>query len=113
MRRASPLTLFALAAVCWLAAGPGGVTVQAVLACRHHAAHQSHSGHGGAPANAPCFCGEMTGALDLAVSTALPTPSAPDVTPVPPRAERAAVSRVPRPVSQTFAPTPPPPNRLG
>src|SRR2546422_4824004 len=35
--------------------------------CRHQTAHQSHAGHHHAPADAPCFCDQMTGGLDLAV----------------------------------------------
>ena len=113
MRRAPPLVLFSFAALCWLAAGPGGVTVQALAACRHHAMHQSHAGHGGAPSDGPCFCDEMTGGSDLAVSTAMPTPPAPSA--VVAGAERVAVfpSRFPIPPSPVFAPTPPPPNGRG
>src|SRR2546425_3555153 len=74
MRATPRLTLFTLAAVCWLAAGPGGATLQGTLACRHHATHQSHPGHGGAPADGPCFCGEMTGSAGLALSAAGPAP---------------------------------------
>jgi hypothetical protein len=112
MRRAPPLVLFSFAALCWLAAGPGGVTVQALAACRHDAMHQSHPGHGGAPAG-PCFCDEMTGGSDLAVSTAVPTPPgpSPDVA----GAERVPLlsARFPLPPSPVFAPTPPPPNGRG
>src|SRR2546422_983774 len=68
MRRTLRLILFTLAAACWLAAGPGGATLQGVLACRHHALHQSHPGHTGAPKDGPCFCGQMTGSAGLALS---------------------------------------------
>lgn len=108
-----PLRVFTFAAACWLAAGPGGVTAQALLACRHHATHQSHQGHGGTPASGPCFCGEMTGALDLAVSTAAPTPATPTVTLVARVAEPPALSLFPLPTSPSFAPVPPPPNGVG
>ena len=113
MRRASRLALFSLAAVCWLAAGPTGVTVQALLACRHHAAHQAHPGHGGAPADAPCFCDEMTGGTDIAVSMAVPTP--PVVPPVVAIPEHVAIpaSLFALPPSPVFTPVPPPPNGLG
>src|SRR2546428_5609554 len=79
MRRTPRLILFTLAAACWLAAGPRGATLQGVLACRHHATHQSHPGHRGAPAGGPCFCGEMTGSGDplLSVAVAAPPPAAP------------------------------------
>jgi hypothetical protein len=110
MRRSPRLILFALAAACWLVAGPGGATLQGVLACRHHAMHQSHPGHGGAPAGGPCYCGEMTGSADLAVSVALPAPlPAPSAIkmPVGTVTYRSLFSLPPSP---SFAPTPPPPN---
>ncbi len=112
MRRASTPFLFALAAVCWLAAGPGGGTLQALLACRHHMLHQSHPGHHPAPPAGPCFCGEMTGGFDLAVSPAIPVPLASGPAIV--TAVRAVVypSRFPVPPSPAFPPTPPPPNAL-
>src|SRR3989442_2108326 len=72
MRRVATLTAYALAAACWLAAGPGGATVDALIACRHHQAHHAHGGHPGAPSNGPWFCGEMTGGSDLVMSPALP-----------------------------------------
>src|SRR5207244_2557823 len=72
MRRTPRLILFTLAAACWLAAGPGGATLQAVLACRHHALHQPHPGHTGAPKDAPVFCGQMSGSAGLALSGARP-----------------------------------------
>src|SRR2546426_4564411 len=98
MRGTPRLILFTLAAVCWLAAGPGGATLQGTLACRHHATHQSHPGHGGAPADGPRFCGEMAGSADLALSAAgaAPLPAAPS-------------SAVPGQVLIEPAPLPPPP----
>src|SRR5438552_15823454 len=79
MRRAATFTVLLLAAGCWLAAGPGGLTVRALLACRHHHAAAGHAAHHGplsAPSDAPCFCADMTGVSDLAtVSPAvLPVP---------------------------------------
>src|SRR2546425_1767334 len=74
MRRVAGLTAYALAAACWLAAGPGGVTVDALIACRHHQAHHAHGGHADVPSNGPCFCGEMTGGSDLVMSPAVPAP---------------------------------------
>src|SRR5881275_2995253 len=83
MRRRVTRALLLLAAGSWLAAGPGGATVRAVIACRHHAAHQAHPGGAGGPGgrhepaspDGPCFCGEMTGGWDVAVSPALAAPS--------------------------------------
>ncbi len=106
---------FLFAAVCWLAAGPGGVTVQALLACRHHAMHQSHPGHGtsGTTSDGPCFCGEMTGGSDLAVSTAAPTPlAAPPVLALPTEM-MTHLALFPLPASPAFPPASPPPIRLG
>ena len=114
MRRVPLLALFIIAAGCWLAAGPGGVTLQALLACRHHAMHQSHPGHGAeGSTQGPCFCGEMTGGSDLAVSTAVPAP--PVASPVVPMAAEIVVasSLFPLPPSPSFTPVPPPPNGLG
>lgn len=106
---------FTLAAACWLAAGPGGVTVQALLACRHHAMHQSHPGHdtSGRPSDGPCFCGEMINGSDLAVSTAAPTPpAAPSVLALPTEMMVHA-ALFPLPPSPAFPPASPPPIRLG
>jgi hypothetical protein len=113
MRSTRRLILFTLAAICWLAAGPGGATLQGMLACRHHAVHQSHPGHGATPADGPCFCDEMTGGSDVAVSTAVPTPPTPELTLTAPRAHPASRSRFPLPASPAFTPVPPPPIRPG
>src|SRR5260370_24913130 len=77
MRGTPRLILFTLAAVCWLAAGPGGATLQGTLACRHHATHQSHPGHGGAPAHRPRLRGGMIWSVGLALSASLPPPPPP------------------------------------
>src|SRR2546427_681413 len=114
MRRASMLGLFLLAALCWLAAGPGGRTIQALVACRHHAtpqAHHSHRGPPSAPSDGPCFCDEMTGALDLAVSPAVPVPAPSPVIALPVRVPSYA-SLFPLPPSPAFAPATPPPDGL-
>ncbi len=115
MRSTPRLILFTLAAVCWLAAGPGGATTRALLACHHHAAHHAagRGGHHTLPTGGPCFCDEMTGGLDLVVSTALPTPETPGFTLVAPAAQPSAPSLFPLPASPSFAPVPPPPNGLG
>ena len=105
--------LFALAAACWLAAGPGGGTVRELLVCRHHAAHHMGGQHPASPADGPCFCAEMTGGLDLVVSTAVPTPETPGLTLVAPAALPTAPSLYPLPSSPAFTPTPPPPIGLG
>ena len=75
MRRGSLLALlFALG--CWLGAGPGGITLQAVLACRHHAALAGEHSHHmpTVPPGTPCFCDQMTGGGDLLPSAAVLTP---------------------------------------
>ncbi|HYT83080.1 MAG TPA: hypothetical protein VEK86_06495 [Gemmatimonadales bacterium] len=104
-------TLLLVAAACWLSAGPGGVTVRAIMACQHRQAHP-HAGHAGMPSDAPCFCGEMTGGSSLAVSTAVPAvlPAAPTI-PRPVQA-RAYPSPAPLPPSPSLAPESPPPNGL-
>jgi len=112
MRRVSTLTLLLLAAACWLAAGPGGQTIQALLVCRHHMAHQSHAGHHHAPADAPCFCDQMTGGLDLAVSPAVPTPLPAEPVIRVPVPVPSSASLFPLPASPAFPPVSPPPNGL-
>jgi len=112
--RGSPKWLFlTLAAACWLAAGPGGLTVREVLVCRHHAAHHEAGHHPASPPDGPCFCDQMTGGLDLAVSTAVPTPLAPPLSILPPVAAPSPQSPVPGPQSPAFPPVPPPPIALG
>src|SRR2546426_2694372 len=113
MRRAAAFTVYALAAACWLAGGPGGATVDALIACRHHLAHQAHAGHAGAPTDGPCFCGEMTGGSVLAGLPALPAQLSLGAlggvalrTPPPP-------TPLPLPPSPPFPPQPPPPQSLG
>src|SRR6266700_5148749 len=96
MRSAPRSILFTLAAACWLAAGPGGLTVREVLVCRHHAAHHTAGHHPASPADGPCFCDQMAGALHLAVSTAVPPPLAPPLSILPPVAAPSPLSRVPR-----------------
>jgi len=75
----------------------------------HHARGHAHT----APTDGPCFCDQMTGGLDLAVSTAVRTP------PTPQLAVAARITRVanPRPFtlppSPALSPVPPPPIVLG
>jgi len=115
MRRTRRLILFALAAACWLAAGPGGTTTRALLVCHHHATHHAagSGGHHTPPSDGPCFCDEMTGGSDLAVSTAVPTPPTPVLTLVAPLRHAEYASLFPLPASPAFTPVPPPPNGLG
>ena len=112
MSRAPRSILFALAAACWLAAGPAGVTVREVLLC-HHAAHHMGGQHAAPPPQGPCFCDQMTGGLDLAVSTAVPTPPVPEVALRPSFIVAPPASPFSSPPSPTYSPTPPPPNALG
>ena len=112
MRRSATVVLTALAAACWLAAGPGGLTVRALLACQHHHAAAGHAGHHGspsAPTDAPCFCADMTGASDLA--TVSPAAPAPEPLPVVAAAAVAVAepSLFPLPSSPVFSPESPPP----
>src|SRR6266511_606485 len=76
MRRGPTLLLFLVAAACWLAAGPGGATLQAALACRQHALHQSHDGHhpGVEPTHDSCLRAVMTGGPDLGLPAGGPDP---------------------------------------
>jgi hypothetical protein len=112
MRRSPRLVLFTLAAACWLAAGAGGAITRALLACHHHAAHHAagRGGHHTLPSDGPCFCDEMTGGLDLVVSTAVPTPSLASPPVAPPQRVVLDGSLFPLPAAPSFSPTTPPPN---
>jgi hypothetical protein len=112
MRRGSLLPTLLLAAGAWLAAGPGGITVQVIAACRHHmSAHASHHPPQ-LPTGTPCFCGEMSGGADVLLAPAVPAPpldavvvlGAPGLVPL-------ARSSLPL-SSVTRAPVPPPPLRI-
>jgi len=70
-------------------------------------------GHATAPSNGPCFCDQMTGGVDLAVSTAVPTPLGHDVVILPSVLDLPRAVPFPIPHSPSFAPTPPPPIGLG
>ncbi len=109
MRRAAALSLYAFAAACWLAGGPGGVTLDAMLACRHQT-HHTHGGHAGTPPDGPCFCSEMTSGSDVAVSVAVPAPLATHLVVTVARRVAAHPSPFPLPRSPSFAPESPPPN---
>lgn len=113
MRYAAParLAFLALAAACWLAAGPGGVPIQAAIACQHHALHQPlHAGHPAAPTDGPCFCDEMSRGLDLAVSAAVPAPVVAAAILTPSHDALPPLSPFPLPHSPSFAPESPPPD---
>ena len=105
--------MFTLAALCWLGAGPGGGTVRELLACGHHAMHHPTSQHASSPSDGPCFCDQMTGGLDLVVSTAVPTPLVPQVATRPAVVESQHASLFPLPSSPAFTPASPPPIGLG
>jgi hypothetical protein len=115
MRRRSLLPTLLVAAAAWLAAGPGGVTLQAIAACRHHApVPGAHHGHDATlPPGTPCFCGEMTGGSDVALAPAVPAPQLFAI------AVAGAEQEVPFPLPPSpfprcnAAPIPPPPNPLG
>src|SRR4029077_9791957 len=111
MRRTPRLAFFVLAAACWLAAGPGGETTRALIACSHEAMHHAGGGHHSAPTDGPCFCDQMSGGLDLALSAAAPTP--PGVSPIVVVLMVLAMnpSAFPLPPSPLFSPVLPPPNR--
>jgi hypothetical protein len=114
MQRRSIVPTLLVAAAAWLAAGPGGVTLQAIAACWHHAhAGVTHRGHDAKlPPGTPCFCDEMTGGSDVALAPAAPAPAA--VPAVAAGAERAVPFRSPSSLFPGFiaAPIPPPPNPL-
>jgi len=114
-RRASSRVVFWLAASCWLAAGPGGVVVRAVLACRHAAMHMAsspgHAGHGGPhmPSDGPCFCSQMVGGFDHVLSVAMPAVEPVRSLIVAPGMALRPSSPFPLPPSPLFAPETPPP----
>src|SRR3989454_8892053 len=111
MRRPAVRALLLFAAACWLAAGPGGFTLRALLACHHQHAAAGHAAHHGlgAPSDAPCFCADMMGASDLA--TVSPAAPAPQPLPVVAAAAVAVAdpSLFPLPASPAFSPESPPP----
>ena len=103
-----------VAAAAWVAAGPGGVTLQAIAVCRHHRpAGVAHHGHDAKlPPGTPCFCDEMTGGSDVALAPAVPAPAAIPVLVA--GAEGAMLVPLPPSPFPGFiaAPIPPPPNPL-
>jgi len=107
MRRplfAGTVVLFAL---CWIAAGPGGLLMREVLGCPDPAMHHHH--HGTTSGHGPCVCAGMVGVSDLAVSDTLPEASAGPVVSMP--AVRPAERAVAAPhASVSLTPPTPPPN---
>lgn len=103
-------TGFLLAALCWLAAGPGAGPLRALAECRHeeHARHQ----HGAPTPSGPCFCGEMHADGDLT----LPPAAAGHDLPLPPEPARivdAAYIWVSHPLHEVArTPESPPPESL-
>lgn len=107
-------TLLIVAAACWLAAGPGGLVLRAVLACNHAEKHGQHGhtdmGHSAhMPGDGPCFCAGMVGTFDQVVSVAVPSllivaPST--VSPIVSVADPSPVSLPPSPVAVPETPPP-------
>ena len=111
-----PRTSWTLVAFVWLAAGPLALPLVGAIRCRHDHAMMPGAGagmthQGAAPhSQSPCYCDQMTGAMDgvLAPTIALPTvfPSAPGVML---HQESARLLPVSRPASHVLTPTPRPP----
>jgi hypothetical protein len=112
-RRHAPFrAVFWLAATCWLAAGPGGVVVRAVLACRH-AAMQMQDGDTprGAhmPQGEPCFCTQMAGGFDQVLSVSAPAAEPAARWIMTPVVAVTHPSLFPLPLTPALAPETPPP----
>ncbi|HET7791250.1 MAG TPA: hypothetical protein VFK78_10695 [Gemmatimonadales bacterium] len=108
MRRSPVVSTLFVAAACWLAAGPGAVSLQVAAACRHHAMHMT--GPASMPSQGPCFCDQMPTGFAVVTAPWVPAPAefAPAVT-LPIVAHRDA-SPFPPPSSHSVSPEPPPPN---
>lgn len=73
-------------------------------------AHHPHTHHGARmPGDGPCFCGQMIGAFDQAVSVAAPTLSVPALGSATPILSEANAALFPLPPSPAVAPETPPP----
>lgn len=103
-------TGFLLAALCWLAAGPGAGPLRALAECRHE--EHAHHPHGAPAPSGPCFCGEMHADQDLT----LPPATAGHDLPAAPASARivdGAYVWVPAPLHGVVrTPEPPPPESL-
>lgn len=109
MREVGRRKLLGLAAAAWLIAGPGGLLLREVLTCRDHMATTQHTGGGHhAPPAGPCFCSQMAGAFDQAVSVAVPALAIAAVSTAP-TVDASYPAVVSLPVSLTRAPNPRPP----
>ena len=110
MRRPRLVPTLLVAAATWLAAGPGGSTIQAIAGCEHHRA--THAMHPDIPPGAPCYCDHMTGGHETLAAPAAPAPVAAPV------AVAQLLNAVPFPLPPSLfpgfspAPTPPPPNAV-
>jgi hypothetical protein len=119
MRSRPNVLVLAMSVGLWLAAGPSGTTVGAILACAHahHAAnvgthHHEHDGPPAAPGPAPCFCDQMTVGNDALLSFALPVPMAFAVAVAAPPLDLAFAPRAAPHASFVASPPAPPPNPL-
>jgi len=104
MRRRSTVLALTLAAVCWLAAGPGFVGLEAALCGHHHGHHM--------PSNGPCFCDQMMSSLDIASPDALPDAPAVVAVTIERLVPDGHASLFPLPPSPSFTPDTPPPIAL-
>lgn len=110
MRRRSNVLALTLAAVCWLAGGPGFVGLEAALLCHHHYGAMGHRHGHSMPSDSPCVCDQMIGALDAAAADALPDAPAPVAITVDRFVPGRDQSLFPIPPSPSFTPETPPPN---
>jgi hypothetical protein len=103
-----------IAATFWLAAGPGGLVLRAALACNPVSMH-GHHGHAGLghgahmPGDGPCFCSQMVGAFDQAVSVAMASVSVSTLQAAGPIVTETHPSLFPLPPSPVVTPETPPP----
>ena len=104
-----------IAATFWLAAGPGGLVLRAALACDPVSMHGHHGhtdmGHGAhMPGDGPCFCSQMVGAFDQAVSVAVAPVSVSALHTAGPIVTETPSSLFTLPPSPVVTPETPPPN---
>jgi len=117
MRRRRDVAVLVISLGMWLAAGPGGITVQAIMACAHTAKHTEHAGHE-SPANqqpapdAPCFCDGMTPGSDVLLSFAQSAPVCTTAATVVPNRDVGFSPPAAPHASFIKSPIPPPPNTL-
>ncbi len=92
----------------WLSAGPGRESLQALLGCTHDPVGHAHSAPH-APTPGPCFCDEMTGGFDQALSPAAPTLGAVPVVATAAELDCGYPLLFPLPPSPSLTPDSPPP----